>query len=297
MTRSNPPASNQVLHGDCIALMRDVPDNSAALCIADPPYNIGKDFGDTHDDAMPLSDYLEWTDQWLHEAMRIVMPDGLIYIYGYAEILAHIAVKYPIERQHWLVWHYKNKAVPSSKFWQRSSEMILCLWQTANRPNLNIDAIREPYSESFLNNAAGKTRAGTKGRFGKSGDATTYHAHQNGALPRDVLEVPALAGGAGRAQRWFYCRDCFEAYSPDSAKNHESHDIFKHPTQKPIRLTERLLDSCMKKGDKLLIPFAGSGSECVVAHNKGLDFIAFEANKDYTLLANSWLNKASHSSD
>ncbi len=294
MTRQSFKANNQIVHGDCITAMRDLPDNIAMLCIADPPYNIGKDFGSAHDDAMPLLDYVEWTHQWLHEVLRIVKPDGLIYIYGYAEILAHIAVKYPIEQQHWLVWHYKNKAVPSSKFWQRSAEMILCLWQSTNRPNLNIDAIREPYSDSFLNNAAGKMRAGTKGRYGKSGEETIYKAHQNGALPRDVLEVPALAGGAGRAQRWFYCRDCSDAYPPDVMGNHENHDIFKHPTQKPIRLTERLIDSCMQKGDKLLIPFAGSGSECVVAHNKGLDFIAFEANKDYTFLANSWLNKTSN---
>ncbi len=274
--------------------MRELPDNCVDICIADPPYNIGKDFGDNHNDLMPISDYLQWSQTWLTEAKRLTKPSGLIYVYGFAEILAHIAVNHPIEQQHWLVWHYKNKAVPSSKFWQRSSEMILCLWQTDERPKLNIDAIREPYSDVFLKNAAGKVRAGTPGRFGDSGKKTIYQAHENGALPRDVIEVPALAGGAGRSERWFYCKDCKNAYSPDALEAHRDHEIIKHPTQKPMRLTERLLASCAKQGDVALIPFAGSGAECVMATQMGIDFISYEINSDYLCLAQKWLENCGY---
>ena len=117
------------------------------IIIADPPYNIGKDFGNNND-TMPIGEYAEWCRQWLLECQRLLKPNGLIYVYGFAEFLAHIAVLFPPDRQRWLVWHYTNKAVPSSKFWQRSHESILCLWKD-KRPLLDIDQIREPYTDSF----------------------------------------------------------------------------------------------------------------------------------------------------
>ncbi len=282
--------SSHLHQQDCIAGMRALPDDYAQICIADPPYNIGKDFGADSSDNLPLADYLAWTKEWLVEAKRVTKKSGLIYIYGFAEILAHIAVQEPVTQQHWLVWHYKNKAVPSSKFWQRSTEMILCLWQQAERPKLNIDAIRQPYSQQFLQNAAGKKRKNTKGRYGAS-DSTIYQAHEQGALPRDLLEVPALAGGAGRKERWFYCHECDSAYPPTEMEAHQAHELLKHPTQKPLQLTETLIASYAQAGDILLVPFAGSGSECVVAKQMGLDYCAFEQNPDYVKLAQSWLQQ------
>ena len=160
-----------------------------------------------------------------------------ILIYGFPEILAHISVRYPLEKQKWLVWHYTNKAVPSLKFWQRSHESILCIWKE-KKPQIRIDAVRENYTESFLKNAAGKVRKETYCRYSTKGKKTIYQAHPKGALPRDVLKVPALAGGAGYSERWFY-RLCF----PNETEAHLEHNIIKHPTQKPAELTKKLIIS------------------------------------------------------
>ncbi len=51
------------------------------------------------------------------------------------------------------------------------------------RTDLEIDQIREPYTKSFLKNAAGKERKDTPSRYGSSGKTTIYNAHKNGALP------------------------------------------------------------------------------------------------------------------
>ena len=59
----------------------------------------------------------------------------------------------------------------------------------------------------FPKNSAGKTRTGTPSRFG-SGKDTTYNAHEKGALPRDVIKISALAGGAGSRERVYYCKSC-----------------------------------------------------------------------------------------
>jgi len=282
---------SRVITGDVLEILPTLPRTQRFdLVIADPPYNIGKDFGNNHD-LMPLDAYIHWTRQWLGECLELLDDAGLVYVYGFPEILAHIAVQFPVDEQRWLQWHYTNKAVPGSSFWQRSHESILCLWKPGRkRPRLEIDQIREPYTEHFLN-SAGKERAETKSRFGREGRRTIYNAHRYGALPRDVIKVPALAGGAGRAERWFLCRTCDgRLYPPAELKFHQQHDILKHPTQKPKALTRRLLKSRVNgsKG-RVLIPFAGSGSECIVAQSMGIDFLAVEINPEYSCFARKWL--------
>ena len=59
--------------------------------IADPPYNIGKDFGNTKDN-QELPDYLQWCDRWIAECLRLVKSAAPIFIYGFPEILAHTSV-------------------------------------------------------------------------------------------------------------------------------------------------------------------------------------------------------------
>ena len=256
------------------------------MIIADPPYNIGKDFGNDSD-RRSLQNYIEWSQEWLDACLSHLADTGIAYIYGYSEILAHLAVRFPIDRQRWLVWHYTNKAVPGSQFWQRSHETILCLW-LKDRPQLHIDAIREKYTENYKK-CIGRVRAGTESRFSKNGKQTIYIGHEGGALPRDVIKIPALAGGAGRKERWFLCRTCgSNIFPPSELPNHREHDIVKHPTQKPIALTKRLILSAIN-GSGVLIPFAGSGSECVAAQQLGTEFFATEINPEYADFGNKWL--------
>ena len=60
---------------------------------------------------------------------------------------------------------------------------------------MKIDQIREPYTDSYLK-CGGKERKNTKGRFGDK--TTIYNVNEGGALPRDVIKIPALAGTLGK---------------------------------------------------------------------------------------------------
>lgn len=293
LSHSKTPLKSGIYIGDVLEVLENLPkEHKFDLVIADPPYNIGKDFG-TSSDSMPLAEYIAWTKKWLNACFALLTDQGLIYVYGFTEILAHIACQYPMENQRWLVWHYTNKTVPSLKFWQRSYESILCLWKPGTKqPHLEIDQIREPYTSTFLNNAAGKIRQSTVSRFGGNKDQKTiYQAHKKGALPRDVIKVPALAGGAGALERWFMCHDCGDVVlHPSKLKAHKQHKTFKHPTQKPMRLTKKLIDSRISgQRGRVLIPFAGSGSECLVAHQWGLDYLGIESNPLYVDFARKWI--------
>lgn len=260
------PLRQEILQGDTLLILPTLESNSAQLIIADPPYNIGKDFGNDSD-KQPMDDYLKWTDTWIAECIRILKPTGTLFIYGFSEILALILsrIPYGIHRR-WIIWHYTNKNVASVNFWQRSHESILVLWKAEKV--FNRDDIREAYTDGFLTGAAGRKRTATKGRFSNGEKTTIYTAHPNGALPRDVIKIPALAGGAGMNER------------------------VNHPTQKPLALCEKLIRSC-KQGVQdgyVLIPFAGSGSECVAAKNLGLPFVGIELNEEYVKLIQTRLH-------
>ena len=150
------------------------------------------------------------------------------------------------------MWHLFFRNQPCSH------ESILVLWK--DEKVFHRDDVREAYTEGFLNGAAGKERAATEGRFQSGGKKTTYTAHPNGALPRDVIKIPALAGGAGMNER------------------------VNHPTQKPLALCEKLLRSCKQSEGYVLVPFAGSGSECVAAKKLGLPYVGIEINETYVAL-------------
>ena len=247
-----------VVEGDSLQILPTLESDSAQIIIADPPYNIGKDFGN-NSDKQPMDEYLVWCEKWIHECLRILKPNGTMFIYGFSEILALILSKVPYHiHRRWIVWHYTNKTIPSLNFWQRSHESIIVLWKSDKV--FHRDEIREAYTEGFLNGAAGKKRASTKGRFSKGEKTTTYTAHDQGALPRDVIKVSALAGGAGMNER------------------------VNHPTQKPLILCDKLLRSCKQEEGYVLIPFAGSGSECVAAKKLKMPFIGIEINPEYVKL-------------
>jgi len=259
---------SEVILGDSIQILPTLKAESAQIIIADPPYNIGKDFGNDSD-KQPMDEYLLWCEKWIKECLRVLKPNGTMFIYGFSEILALILSKVPHNiNRRWIVWHYTNKNVPSLNFWQRSHESIIVLWKSDKV--FHRDDIREAYTEGFLNGSAGKERTATKGRFSKGDKKTTYKAHANGALPRDVIKIAALAGGAGVKER------------------------VDHPTQKPLALCDKLIRSCKQSPTDgyVLVPFAGSGSECLAAKKNGLPFIGIELNHDYVKLINERLTDA-----
>ena len=277
---------NKIICGNAIEELRKLPSNSCDIIIIDPPYNIGKDFGNNID-KRELSEYVAWSKKWINESIRVMKPNGTMFIYGFSEILAYLSVEIPISKR-WLIWHYTNKNVASLNFWKRSHEAIICAWK--EKPIFNRDDVREPYTDGFLNGAAGKVRKGTVGRFSRGGQETIYNAHEGGALPRDVIKIPALVGGAGMIERWFLCKTCKDVFAPRELKKHQNHEIIKHPTQKPLELTKKLIKSSIASNKGvILIPFVGSGSECVAAKELGQDYLGFELNPDYVKLAEKWI--------
>jgi hypothetical protein len=70
----------EVVTGDAIAVLDRPGGEPARLIFADPPYNIGFDYGEGHDDALPADQYLEWCRRWADACARRLTPDGSLWV-------------------------------------------------------------------------------------------------------------------------------------------------------------------------------------------------------------------------
>ena len=68
---------NKVITGDCIEVMKDMPEGWVDLIVTSPPYGVNIAY-DVHDDNMEFGEYLEFTRKWLTEAYKVLKDDGRI---------------------------------------------------------------------------------------------------------------------------------------------------------------------------------------------------------------------------
>ena len=235
-------------------VLRSLPREPSFDCvIADPPYNHGIWM------RKPVDEYAAWCEEWLRECMARLRSGGLLYCYGWPEYLAHVAVRFRPDRQRWLIWH-KSPCFTSfnSKFFQRTCEAILMLWHSNTLPKLYVDQIRVPHVARIERNGTERNR--TVRASGKSTRALFIHHTLMGRLPKDII-----------------------SFSP---RNNDA-----HPSTKPLKLTKYLLRAVLRDDEPgdVLIPFAGSGSECRVAQSMGHNYLGIELDEKWVRLARETL--------
>ena len=102
-----------LLYGtDCFNLFSALKDCSIDCVFADPPFNLGKDYGrGAVRDALEQRDYLKWSFQWIDESIRVLTPGGALFIYilprwGY-HFAAHLEERGMLFR-HWIALSMKG---------------------------------------------------------------------------------------------------------------------------------------------------------------------------------------------
>lgn len=68
--------------GDCLTFLDTLPDSCVDLVFADPPFNLGKDYGKDVNDQMKSEEYLAWSNQWLSESVRVLKPGGSLFVFN-----------------------------------------------------------------------------------------------------------------------------------------------------------------------------------------------------------------------
>jgi len=96
---------NKVIQGDCLEIMRKIPDNSVDVTFADPPFNLKKKYNSYYD-KHEVEKYLSWCKEWLYEMVRITKPTGSIFVHNIPKWLIYFG-SYLNENaifRHWIVW-------------------------------------------------------------------------------------------------------------------------------------------------------------------------------------------------
>jgi site-specific DNA-methyltransferase (adenine-specific) len=68
---------NKIINGDCIEVMKTMPESTVDLIVTSPPYGVGIEY-DTHNDDVDFEEYKIFSKEWLTEAYRVLKDDGRI---------------------------------------------------------------------------------------------------------------------------------------------------------------------------------------------------------------------------
>ena len=240
--------TNRIIHGDCIAELKKLADQSVDLVFADPPYNLQL-AGDlsrpdqSHVDAVTdawdqfdsFAAYDAFSAAWLTEARRVLKPDGAIWVIGSYHNIFRV-----------------GKLLQDLDFWILND----VVWRKTN-PMPNFRGRRFTNAHETLIWAA---------KSQKSRHVFNYEAMK--ALNDDVQmrsdwELPLCTG--------------HERIKEEGKK--------AHPTQKPENLLARVILASTRRNDIVLDPFFGTGTTGAVAKRLNRQFIGIEQEASYVKIA------------
>lgn len=241
---------------DCVEMLRSLPDDSVDLAIADPPYNLAKGGQWSWDASVPLPGFggawqkamPEWDDRPLDEYFAFT----LTWLRELARVVRPTG-------SLWIHGTYHNAGILNVALQVLGIEIINeVIWYKRNSfPNLSGRRLTASHETILWAHTGGKRRQ----------YFFNYEAARAMECPEDALKTP------GKQLR--------TVWDIPNNKDREELRHGKHPTQKPLRLLQRMLAISAKPGDVVLVPFAGSGSECVAARNFGAHFLAAETMPEY----------------
>jgi len=243
--RSFSTGRHQIIHGDAVQVLGEViADASVDLVFADPPYNIGKQFGDFHDSWPNDESYALWCQEWLALCIAKLRPNGSLFIMTSTQCMPYLDLflRKTMTIKSRICWHYDSSGVQARNFYGSTYEPILF-------------CVKDP-TDYYFDSASILVEART------------------GAVRRLVdyrKEVPTLYSTSKvPGNVWYFPR---VRYRMDEYEN--------HPSQKPESLMERIIKGSCPVGGTVLDPFAGTFTTAAVAKRLGRGSIGIESQLEY----------------
>lgn len=256
--RFDPDANAVLFAGDCLDLLRSVPDGLVKLVVTSPPYNLGK----SYENRLDIGEYLSLQRSVIEECVRVTSKNGSICwqvgnFVDNGEIVPLDLKLYPIfeslglRLRNRVVWHFGHGLHASRRF---SGRYEVILWFTrTNDYTFNLDAVRVP------------PKYPNKKHF-KGPKAGQLSCNPLGKNPTDVWDIPNVKA------------------------NHV--EKTEHPCQFPVELVERLVLSLTNEEDWVLDPFMGVGSAQIAALIHGRRTIGADIEPRYVRIAESRIRAA-----
>lgn len=250
-----------LLHGDCLELMKSIPDKSIDLVLTDPPYGTTACKWDT---------VIPFEPMW-KELKRIRKDNAAIVLFGSEPFSSHLRMSNIKEFKYDWVWQ-KDRAAnfAASKYQPQKYHEILSTFGGKNYYPQRIKRGSERVKQGQKNNNLSwqtVRRDGQEVSFQTDYKPRSFNVYDaETKFPSSVLN-----------------------YSIVNSSSKEKKDG-KHPTQKPVALLEYLIKTYTLEGETVLDFTMGSGSTGVACKNLNRDFIGIEQDDKYFEIAKNRIN-------
>lgn len=228
----------QLYHGDCLELLAQLPDESVDLVFADPPFNLGKDYGKRVNDLLAEDKYLEWCRKWIHASVAALKPGGSFYLFNIPKWnveLGHYLREEGMTFRHWIAIDIKNSLPIPGRLYPSHYSLLYYTKGKAKtfvRPRLPIPVCRHC-----------------------GGDIKDYGGHR-GKLNPEGLNLT-------------------DVWTDIPPVRHKS-TMTRGANELSPKLLHRVLEISSVEGDVVFDPFGGAGTTYVVAEHMKRNWIGVE---------------------
>ena len=200
--------------------------------------------------------YLAYMSIRLLECQRVLKKTGSIYLHcdptmsHYLKIIMDCVFGEKNFRNE-IVWCYSRPSAPKQKQLSRVHDIVF--WYSLNTKWVfNPNSIRQPYAVSS------RAREGYSAKASKVAEGTVV-LDSEGKFPESWIYIPVLKGNSKEATGY--------------------------PTQKPLKLLERIIKASSNEGDVVLDPFCGCATTCVAAERLNRQWVGIDISiKAYELV-------------
>lgn len=101
----------RLYQADCLTVLPTIKADTVDTVFADPPFNLGKQYGTKRSDNQPDAEYLAWCRDWLTECIRVLKPGGALFLYNLPKWnipLGAFLSEQGLEFRHWIAIEQKN---------------------------------------------------------------------------------------------------------------------------------------------------------------------------------------------
>ena len=226
----------ELYNADCMEILPNISDESIDLIFADPPFNLKKEYANGRSDNLSISQYMEWSKDWLNECVRILKPGGSIYIYNIPKWCVYYAeyLNSKLYFNNWIAIDMKNSFPIKDKYTPSHYGLLYFTKgvrpKTFNKQRLPIQTCRHC-----------------------GGEYKDYGGY------KDKMNI----AGVNIADVWY------DIFPVRKGKNRLYNEL-------SVKLLDRIISFSSNEGDLILDPFGGSGTTYAVAELLNRRWIGIE---------------------
>ena len=248
---------NKTIQGDAFKILPLMPDAFVDLVIADPPYNLDKNYNGHAFKKISEDEYIEYTESWIKHIQPLLKTNASIYVccdWKCSSAIENVLRKYFII-QNRITWQ-REKGRGAMRNWKNNMEDI---WfaTVSNKYTFNINDVKQKRK--------------------------VLAPYKHNGKPKDWVETDD-----GKFRLTFPSNFWDDISVPYWSMKENT----AHPTQKPEKLIAKLVLASSNENDIILDPFLGSGTTSTIAKKLNRRYIGIEQNEQYCIWAEKRLEMA-----